>query len=154
MLFVFGFIDFFEKCIRCFSKQDICPSFYLNYVIGFLGYLSFIYEACGINSLKVDWAGRTRRVEGQSVRMSVRWETEGLQTVGIVCLVIMFLKLMHLLGLIDITEAGERKREELATSFQGLLKNVVYRCFACLIFTWPEQCTSIHFCQIIVSSLK
>ncbi|KAI2661500.1 Calsenilin [Labeo rohita] len=36
--------------------------------------------------------------------MSVRWETEGLQTVGIVCLVIMFLKLMHLLGLIDITE--------------------------------------------------
>lgn len=39
--------------------------------------------------------------------MSVRWETEGLQTVGIVCLVIMFLKLMHLLGLIDITETGE-----------------------------------------------
>lgn len=43
--------------------------------------------------------------------MSVRWETEGLQTVGIVCLVIMFLKLMHLLGLIDITETGERTRE-------------------------------------------
>lgn len=42
-------------------------------------------------------------------RMSVRWETEGLQTVGIVCLVIMFLKLMHLLGLIDITETGERQ---------------------------------------------
>lgn len=40
--------------------------------------------------------------------MSVRWETEGLQTVGIVCLVIMFLKLMHLLGLIDITETGEK----------------------------------------------
>lgn len=40
-------------------------------------------------------------------KMSVRWETEGLQTVGIVCLVIMFLKLMHLLGLIDITETGE-----------------------------------------------
>lgn len=39
-------------------------------------------------------------------KMSVRWETEGLQTVGIVCLVIMFLKLMHLLGLIDITETG------------------------------------------------
>ncbi|XP_076846440.1 Kv channel interacting protein 3a, calsenilin isoform X5 [Brachyhypopomus gauderio] len=36
--------------------------------------------------------------------MGVRWETEGLQTVGIVCLVFMFLKLMHLLGLIDITE--------------------------------------------------
>lgn len=42
--------------------------------------------------------------------MSVRWETEGLQTVGIVCLVIMFLKLMHLLGLIDITETGEETR--------------------------------------------
>lgn len=40
-------------------------------------------------------------------KMSVRWETEGLQTVGIVCLVFMFLKLMHLLGLIDITETGE-----------------------------------------------
>ena len=39
----------------------------------------------------------------------MRWETEGLQTVGIVCLVIMFLKLMHLLGLIDITEHGERE---------------------------------------------
>lgn len=49
--------------------------------------------------------------------MSVRWESEGLQTVGIVCLVLMFLKLMHLLGLIDITETGERggvegKREQ------------------------------------------
>lgn len=44
-------------------------------------------------------------------RMSVRWETEGLQTVGIVCLVFMFLKLMHLLGLIDITETGERQTD-------------------------------------------
>ena len=48
--------------------------------------------------------------------MSVRWETEGLQTVGIVCLVFMFLKLMHLLGLIDITETGEQ-RERL--DFEG-----------------------------------
>lgn len=115
-----GFIDFFEKCNRCFSKQDISPFFCLNYVIGFLGYLCFIYEACGINSLKLDWAGRRRCVEGQSVRMSVRWETEGLQTVGIVCLVIMFLKLMHLLGLIDITETGERKREKLANNIPGV----------------------------------
>lgn len=45
-------------------------------------------------------------------KMSVRWETEGLQTVGIVCLVIMFLKLMHLLGLIDITETGETTGDE------------------------------------------
>lgn len=43
--------------------------------------------------------------------MSARWETEGLQTVGIVCLVFMFLKLMHLLGLIDITETGEADRQ-------------------------------------------
>lgn len=49
--------------------------------------------------------------EGEG-KMIVRWETEGLQTVGIVCLVIMFLKLMHLLGLIDITETGETGQEE------------------------------------------
>ncbi|KAI5622117.1 Kv channel interacting protein 3a, calsenilin isoform X6 [Silurus asotus] len=48
--------------------------------------------------------------------MSVRWETEGLQTVGIVCLVFMFLKLMHLLGLIDITEEDSSDSDlELAT---------------------------------------
>uniref|UniRef100_A0A8C6TGG1 Potassium voltage-gated channel interacting protein 3 n=1 Tax=Neogobius melanostomus TaxID=47308 RepID=A0A8C6TGG1_9GOBI len=41
------------------------------------------------------------------------WETEGLQTVGIVCLVIMFLKLMHLLGLIDITETVRHQPEGL-----------------------------------------
>lgn len=52
-----------------------------------------------------------KSVEEECVRMSVRWETEGLQTVGIVCLVLMFLKLMHLLGLIDITETGERGRK-------------------------------------------
>lgn len=55
-------------------------------------------------------------------RMSVRWETEGLQTVGIVCLVFMFLKLMHLLGLIDITETGERqteRRKERQISLRG-----------------------------------
>lgn len=56
--------------------------------------------------------------------MSVRWETEGLQTVGIVCLVLMFLKLMHLLGLIDITETGKRERERGASKrhFRGWLK--------------------------------
>lgn len=59
-VFGFCFIDFSERCDRCFSKQDICPSFYLNYVIGCLGYLRFTYEACGFN-----WAGRTRRVERQ-----------------------------------------------------------------------------------------
>ncbi|XP_031161150.2 Kv channel interacting protein 3b, calsenilin isoform X4 [Sander lucioperca] len=48
--------------------------------------------------------------------MSVRWETEGLQTVGIVCLVIMFLKLMHLLGLIDITETDDNSDSDLELS--------------------------------------
>lgn len=54
--------------------------------------------------------------------MSVRWETEGLQTVGIVCLVLMFLKLMHLLGLIDITETGKRERVASKRHFRGWLK--------------------------------
>ncbi|XP_014849448.1 PREDICTED: calsenilin-like isoform X4 [Poecilia mexicana] len=48
--------------------------------------------------------------------MSVRWETEGLQTVGIVCLVIMFLKLLHLLGLIDITETDDTSDSDLELS--------------------------------------
>ncbi|KAI7797900.1 putative calsenilin-like, partial [Triplophysa rosa] len=48
--------------------------------------------------------------------MSVRWETEGLQTVGIVCLVLMFLKLMHLLGLIDITETADSSDSDLELS--------------------------------------
>ena len=52
-------------------------------------------------------------------KMSVRWETEGLQTVGIVCLVIMFLKLMHLLGLIDITETGEATWERGSEEEEG-----------------------------------
>uniref|UniRef100_A0A8C6TGE1 Potassium voltage-gated channel interacting protein 3 n=1 Tax=Neogobius melanostomus TaxID=47308 RepID=A0A8C6TGE1_9GOBI len=48
--------------------------------------------------------------------MDTVWETEGLQTVGIVCLVIMFLKLMHLLGLIDITETDSSDSDlELST---------------------------------------
>lgn len=54
--------------------------------------------------------------------MSVRWETEGLQTVGIVCLVIMFLKLMHLLGLIDITETGETTWDRCCNGGTGVWK--------------------------------
>ncbi|XP_034451936.1 calsenilin-like isoform X1 [Hippoglossus hippoglossus] len=63
--------------------------------------------------------GKTRTLEDtieEEGTMSVRWETEGLQTVGIVCLVIMFLKLMHLLGLIDITETDDSSDSDLELS--------------------------------------
>ena len=36
-----------------------------------------------------------------------KWEVEGLQTVGILLVVCSSLKLMHFLGLIDITMAGK-----------------------------------------------
>lgn len=36
-----------------------------------------------------------------------KWEVEGLQTVGILLVVCSSLKLMHFLGLIDITTAGK-----------------------------------------------
>ena len=55
----------------------------------------------------------------------MRWETEGLQTVGIVCLVIMFLKLMHLLGLIDITEHGETNPPGAGRAGAGVKEEVV-----------------------------
>ena len=35
------------------------------------------------------------------------WETEGLQTVGIVVLVCASIKLLHLLGIIDFSEGKE-----------------------------------------------
>lgn len=60
-------------------------------------------------------------------RMSVRWETEGLQTVGIVCLVFMFLKLMHLLGLIDITETGDRKTDRSLSALGLLIMCVLWK---------------------------
>lgn len=40
-----------------------------------------------------------------------KWEVEGLQTVGILLVVCSSLKLMHFLGLIDISVAGKRKRQ-------------------------------------------
>lgn len=63
--------------------------------------------------------------------MSVRWETEGLQTVGIVCLVIMFLKLMHLLGLIDITETGETAWDRRCNRERWTLKDKYLHSFKC-----------------------
>lgn len=37
-----------------------------------------------------------------------KWEVEGLQTVGILLVVCSSLKLMHFLGLIDLSVAGKR----------------------------------------------
>lgn len=36
--------------------------------------------------------------------LTLEWESEGLQTVGIVVIIFASLKLLHLLGLIDFTE--------------------------------------------------
>uniref|UniRef100_A0AAV2MNA3 EF-hand domain-containing protein n=1 Tax=Knipowitschia caucasica TaxID=637954 RepID=A0AAV2MNA3_KNICA len=77
---------------------------------------AIIPQPCGITaSAEAEESAKLEESEEQR-RMSVRWETEGLQTVGIVCLVIMFLKLMHLLGLIDITETDSSDSDlELST---------------------------------------
>lgn len=40
-----------------------------------------------------------------------KWEVEGLQTVGILLVVCSSLKLMHFLGLIDLSMAGKRWSE-------------------------------------------
>lgn len=47
--------------------------------------------------------GGTELAEGGAM-MSAIWETEGLQTVGIVALVFASIKLLHLLGLISFSE--------------------------------------------------
>lgn len=53
----------------------------------------------------------TGREEKRGKRMNLffqeKWEVEGLQTVGILLVVCSSLKLMHFLGLIDITTAGK-----------------------------------------------
>ncbi|CAM4530549.1 unnamed protein product [Leuciscus chuanchicus] len=42
--------------------------------------------------------------QGQGVAVNAMWETEGLQTLGIVLIVCASLKLLHLLGLINFSE--------------------------------------------------
>lgn len=46
----------------------------------------------------------------QGVAVSTMWESEGLQTLGIVLIVCASLKLLHLLGLISFSE-GKRERQ-------------------------------------------
>lgn len=52
------------------------------------------------------------RERGRGERMHLffqdKWEVEGLQTVGILLVVCSSLKLMHFLGLIDLSTAGKR----------------------------------------------
>lgn len=52
-------------------------------------------------------SGRWHEPE-QGTTLTVMWETEGLQTLGIVVLVCASLKLLHLLGLISFSE-GKRE---------------------------------------------
>lgn len=47
--------------------------------------------------------GAAERADGRAMLSSI-WETEGLQTVGIVVLVVASIKLLHLLGLISFSE--------------------------------------------------
>ncbi|KAJ3603548.1 hypothetical protein NHX12_028293 [Muraenolepis orangiensis] len=68
-------------------------------------------------------------VKTEEEKPIVRWETEGLQTVGIVCLVIMFLKLMHLLGLINITEHEGLDQLQAQTKFTKKELQSLYRGF-------------------------
>ncbi|TWW63163.1 hypothetical protein D4764_03G0001710 [Takifugu flavidus] len=49
--------------------------------------------------------GGADRADGRAMLSSI-WETEGLQTVGIVVLVLASIKLLHLLGLISFSEAS------------------------------------------------
>ncbi len=50
---------------------------------------------------------RGRKGERMHLFFKEKWEVEGLQTVGILLVVCSSLKLMHFLGLIDITTAGK-----------------------------------------------
>lgn len=45
---------------------------------------------------------------GQGAMLATVWETEGLQTLGIVVIVCASLKLLHLLGLISFSEGKRR----------------------------------------------
>lgn len=50
---------------------------------------------------------RERKGERMHLFFKEKWEVEGLQTVGILLVVCSSLKLMHFLGLIDLTTAGK-----------------------------------------------
>ncbi|NXC93097.1 KCIP4 protein, partial [Certhia familiaris] len=68
--------------------------------------------------------------------LTLEWESEGLQTVGIVVIIFASLKLLHLLGLIDFSEgkvSGERKlrREKLrreSRDLTSIYKYLMRRC--------------------------
>lgn len=67
--------------------------------------------AWGKRKIFVDRNGETeRKEERMHLFFQDKWEVEGLQTVGILLVVCSSLKLMHFLGLIDISVTGKRNR--------------------------------------------
>lgn len=60
-------------------------------------------EEAGSGSGSGSGHGAAERADGRAMLSSI-WETEGLQTVGIVVLVVASIKLLHLLGLISFSE--------------------------------------------------
>ena len=61
----------------------------------------------GKRQISVD-RSRERKGERMHLFFKDKWEVEGLQTVGILLVVCSSLKLMHFLGLIDLSVAGKR----------------------------------------------
>lgn len=57
--------------------------------------------------ISVDRNGERRGKERMHLFFQDKWEVEGLQTVGILLVVCSSLKLMHFLGLIDLSTAGK-----------------------------------------------
>lgn len=70
--------------------------------------------------------GGTEWVEGGAM-LSAIWETEGLQTVGIVVLVFASIKLLHLLGLISFSE-GKTLMMERETGIRRKMTQKEKRC--------------------------
>lgn len=60
--------------------------------------------------------GGTEWTEGGAM-LSAIWETEGLQTVGIVVLVFASIKLLHILGLISFSEGKKRRNQSRERGF-------------------------------------
>lgn len=82
--------------------------------------------------------GAAELAEGRAM-LSTIWETEGLQTVGIVVLVIASIKLLHLLGLISFSEG--RKTEG---GSEGGGKSTNFSFVLCRSWwkrsSWPDSC--------------
>ncbi|KAJ8382886.1 hypothetical protein SKAU_G00036640 [Synaphobranchus kaupii] len=83
--------------------------------------LSGVAPEVGVG-VEVEWEGRNssggsgdRDASHPGTMLSAVWETEGLQTVGIVVIVCASLKLLHLLGLINFSEDSVEDELEMST---------------------------------------